>query len=581
MQWIDLDIVRGKLRAVIDEMATVLVQTSLSPVINEILDFSCCICDADGRLVALSNGITILTGTISSQLQAIRRKFGSTIRPGDVFISNDPYEGNTHTSDITHVKPLFFDGELVCFTTVTAHCNDLGGAVAGSLSPDASDIFQEGLRIPALRVVREGVRQDILYELIASNVRLPKMTVADLSAQLAVVRLGDARLRELCENYGADQLRASFERALDAGEAMSRAAIGRLPDGNYLARDYIDGDGNCADRLPIQVRLIISGDKIRADFSGSCQQRAAPINCTRGVLEAAVKAALIAVVEPGAAMNDGWFRPLTVAAPEGTVFTAEYPAPTGWCYEAASHATDLIWKALAQAVPERLSAGGYTSLCATYFGGRTANGTSSFVLVEPHVGGWGAMSDADGANALIAAADGHTYNHPVELIEAKHPIRINRYALNIDEHAGAGTFRGGLGVVREYEVLADNVFFYTSIGRSQTPPWGLEGGEPGCVNYVEIDSRGRTTRSARVPFCILRVGDRVRVVTGHGGGYGDPLARSPLRVLSDVRDGYIDAATAKATYGVILVTARDGAPLTVDMDATLALRGNGGSVWGR
>lgn len=578
---IDTDILGGRLNAVIDEMATVLVRTSLSPVINEVLDFACSVCDAEGRLIAQTNGITILTGTISCQLAAIRRKFAGAIRSGDVFISNDPYGGGTHIADITLVKPLFFEGELVCFVTVTAHCNELGGKVAGSLSPDASDIFQEGLRIPALRIVREGIRQDDLIEMIAGNVRLPEMTVADLSAQLAVVRLGDLRLRELCESYGADRLKASFARALDLGEALSRAAIRLLPNGTYSARDWIDGDGNDDERLPIQVRVTISGDAVRADFTGSAPQRAAPINCTRAVLEAAAKTALLAVVRPETPANDGWFRPLTVIAPEGTVFTATDAAPTGWCYETAAQAIDLVWKALAQGMPERVSAGNYTSLCVTYLGGRKADGASDFVLVEPHVGGWGGLSGADGASALIAPADGDTFSHSVELFEAEHPIRITRYGLAPGGAAGAGRHRGGLGILREYEILADGIFFYSSFGRSRTEPWGLEGGEPGGLNHVEVESGGTVERGARIPFRRLRAGDRVRVVTGSGGGYGDPLGRSPATVLEDVRNGYVDLDTARDVYGVALIPGRDGRPGAIDAEATAVLRKRGAGRWDR
>jgi N-methylhydantoinase B len=579
---IDLDILGGKLACVVDEMASVLVQTSMSPVIHELLDFACSICDHDGQLIAQHNGVTVLTGTISSQLAALRTKFEATIRPGDVFISNDPYAGGTHTADITLISPVFFESDLVCFVTVTAHFNEVGGKVAGSLSPDSTEIFQEGLRISLLRIVREGIRQDELIEFIAGNVRLPEMTRADLTAQLAVVALGNARLRELCALHGVPYLYAGFERALEAAEALSRAAVGRLPNGEYFARDWIDGDGNNSERIPIQVRVTVRGDSIRADFTGSGAQRAAPINCTRGALEASVKTALLAVLRADDVFNDGWFRPLSVVAPDGTVFTATHPHPTGWCYEAGSHATDLMWKALAQAVPERLSAGSYTSLCVTYFGGRTRDGLGDFVLAESHVGGWGGACDADGASALIASPDGDTYNHSIELIESKYPIRIRRYALNTENTCGAGMYRGGLGIVREYEILADGIFFYSSLGRSETPPWGLEGGDAGGVNFVEIlRADGTTLRSARIPIQTAKAGDIIRLATGNGGGYGDPFARSSVMVLADVRNGVIDAAEARRSYGVALSARDNETQLLIDPVATALLRSKGADAWGR
>lgn len=585
MRRIDLDIIAAKLRAVTDEMGAVLVRTSTSPVVKEILDFACCICDADGRLVTQNNGITVLTGTISGQLGALRRKFAATMRPGDIFITNNPYDGNTHTADVTLVKPVFVEGELVCFTTATAHWSDLGGKVAGSLSPDAAEIFEEGLRLPNLRIVREGMLQEDLVDMIFGNVRLPETTRADLACQLAVVRLAEARVREMHAAYGADLLAESFERVLDLGERLCRAAVASLPKGVFNARGAIEVSGEPGGHVPIQVRIGISGDEITADFTGCGPQQPVPLNCTRGALEAAAKAALMAVLRPGAALNDGWFRPLKVVAPEGTIVTARNPAPTGWCYEAASCVMDLVCKALAQAVPERLGAGSYTSLCVAYFGGRDAEGGTDFVLVEPHVGGWGGSAQADGASALIAPADGDTYNHPVEMLEAGYPIRVTAYALNREARSGAGTFRGGFGVVRSYEMLADDLFFFTSLGRSSEGPWAIGGGEPGSANYFEVETGGTIVRGSRASFRTLRRGDRVRIATGNGGGFGEPFARVPAAVLADLANGHLDAATAADLYGVAVREQDHG--FVLDEAATARLRAGdgdgteGGTQWAR
>lgn len=547
---IELEIIRGKLAATSEEMGVVLARASMSPVIYEILDFACGVCDAEGQLISQTNGITVFTGTFSAQVQAIKRKHGATIRPGDIFISNDPFEGNTHTADVAIVKPVFFEGELIAFAIAMAHWTELGGMVAGTLSPQATEIYQEGLQLTGLRIFREGVRQDDLFELIAENVRLPTMSLGDLNAELAAARIGDLRIREICTAYGEATLKAAFNRILETGEAASRKAITALPDGVYEAHDRIDGDGVSNEAIPIQVKVTIAGDEITFDFSGSSAQRDAPINCSRGALYSASKTILKAMVDPGAPSNEGWFRPMNIVAPDGTVFTAMKPAATGWYFEVTAHATELIWKALAELVPERLSAGSYISLCGTYLGGKDPTTGQPFVVVEPHMGGWGAMRDADGASALIATPDGDTYNYSIELFEAKFPIRVNQYCLNVKDGAGAGRYRGGFGTIREYEILADKAFMYSSLGRSVEKPWGVAGGGSGTTNAIELTQQGRTVRGARFPYTNLKKGDRMRVITGGGGGYGSPTARSPRDVLADVRGGYIDRETARSVYKV-------------------------------
>lgn len=565
---IELEIIRGKLAATSEEMGVVLARASMSPVIYEILDFACGICDAEGQLISQTNGITVFTGTFSAQVQAIRRKHGATVRPGDIFISNDPFEGNTHTADVAIIKPVFFEGELIAFAIAMAHWTELGGMVAGTLSPQATEIYQEGLRLTGLRIFRESIRQDDLFELIAENVRLPAMSLGDLNAELAAARIGDIRIREICTAYGEATLKAAFNRILATGEAASRRAIAALPDGVYEAHDRIDGDGIANAPIPIQVKVTISGDEIAFDFTGSSPQRDAPINCSRGALYSACKTILKAMVDPAAPSNEGWFRPMKIVAPDGTVFTAMKPAATGWYFEVTAHATELIWKALAPIVPERLSAGSYMSLCATYLGGKDPASGQGFVIVEPHMGGWGAMRDGDGANALISTPDGDTYNYSIELFEAKFPIRVCQYGLNVKDGSGAGRYRGGLGTVREYEILTDNAFMYATLGRSVEKPWSLAGGGTGTTNAVELTHNGRTVRGARVPYTKLDKGDRMRVITGGGGGYGAPVERSPRAVLADVRDGYIDGATARSVYKVAVT-----ADLQIDDAETNLLRG--------
>jgi N-methylhydantoinase B len=560
------EVITGKLLATVDEMAIVLARASMSPVIYEVLDFACGICDARGDLVAQTNGITVFTGTFSRQVHFIIERFGADMAPGDTFLTNDPFEGGTHACDFAVIRPVFADGNIVAYAIAIAHLLDVGGAVAGSLPPNASSVFQEGLRLSGVRLTRGDRIVDDLIRIVVENVRLPNLVLGDINAELAAVRIAERRILEAAAKYGVAALDATFARLIAVSEARARAVIEALPDGDYSASDVIDGDGATEASIPICVTVRIRGSEIEADFTGSSQARNAPINCSRGALVSAVKTIMKALVAPHEPSNEGWFRPLTVTAPDRTIFTAQKPSPTGWYYEGVAQASDLVWKALAPLAPERFSAGSYLSLCATYFSGAAADGL--FVHIEPQNGGWGATSARDGASGLIAVTDGDTYNYSIELLEAKFPLLIRRYEYDVDNGVGAGRFRGGFGLLREYEVESDGVILHASYGRTATPPWAIDGGSPGSRNGIEVvrgGSRRPLTRPSDFP---LERGDRVRIRTGGGGGWGEPQSRDPAVVARDVRDGLVSVADAAATYAVVI----DADAGKVDHAATEKLR---------
>ncbi len=550
MDRITLDILSGKLTATVDEMGAVLARTSMSPVIYEILDFACGLCDAEGRLVAQGNGITLFTGTFSEQVRHLIAKHGEGFRPGDVFISNQPYDGGTHACDMAIMRPVFLpDGRLLAFALSVAHWIDVGGAKPGSIPPDATEIYQEGLRFPCLRLCRDNEIDPGLLDLLRANLRYPDLALGDLNAELAATRIAERRLLEVAARYGAEALEACFRHILERDAAASRRAVAALPDGRYEAEDWIDGDGVVDERIPVRVAVTIAGEAVTFDFTGSAEARQAPINCTRGALLSAVKTVFKALVDPQAPANDGWFQPLSVICPPGSVFTAEPPSPVGWYYEGSAQASELAWKALAPLAPERFSAGSYMSLTVAYLCGRGGKGRRDYVHIEPAHGGWGASRDADGASALIALTDGDTYNYASEVIEAKFPLRLRRYQLNTADGGGAGRHRGGFGLVREFEILEEGNFLYCSVGRSETPPWGMEEGAAGSCNRVEVERGGEVLTLTRSPHLDLQVGDRVRVVTGNGGGYGPPGERAPAAVAADVEAGYLSEEQATAAYG--------------------------------
>jgi len=564
---VTLEIVRGKLLAAVDEMGIVISRTSMSPVIYEVLDFACGILDTKAQLIVQPNGITLFTGTFSFQLQAILKKFGDDMRPGDVYMINDPFEGGTHTCDVALIRPLFDGGELRAFAIAVAHWSEVGGSVAGSIAPNATEIYQEGLRFPGVRVCRDDELVADIVDLIRENVRLPTMCLGDLNAELAAVRIAEVRFQEIEQKYGAGVVDRTFDYILETSEQLSREAVAAMPDGTYRAEDLIDGDGISDEQIPVCVEVRIDGTRMTFDFTGTSGQRPGPINCAYGALHSAVKTVFKSLVDPQGASNEGWFRPVEIICPDGTVFTAQKPAPTGWYYEGSAHASELVWKALAEIAPDRFSAGSYMSLCGAYVYGKDPKSGEIFVHIEPAVGGWGATSKRDGTAALIATTDGDTYNYSVELFEAKFPLHIRQYALNTAEGVGAGRYRGGFGAVREFEILADEASTYASFGRTKEPPWGLQGGDTGSCNFMEIESGGKTERVARIPYHTLQPGDRVRVITGGGGGYGNAFARPAEEVLEDVQNDYITPETAREQYGVALN--KDG---TVDAAATETLR---------
>jgi N-methylhydantoinase B len=543
------EIIQGKLLAIADEMAIVMKRTSMSPVIYEVLDFACGICDRNGDLIAQFNGITLFTGTFSTQIRGLLDRFGRDLRPGDVLLTNDPYAGGTHACDLAFVRPIFAGTEVIAFAINVAHWLDVGGAVPGSLPPNAGSVFQEGLRLPGVRLARSDVLSDDIVRIITANTRMPDIAMGDLNAQLATLRVADRRIDELVGKYGADTLAASFALLLESSEARGRAAVAALPDGIYHATDIIDGDGASDQPIPVNVTVTISGDEMVVDFTGCPAARPGPINCARGASQSAVRTIFKALVAPHDPSNEGWFRPLRVVAPDGTLFTAVSPSPTGWYYEGSVHASELVWKALAPVMPDRFSAGSYTSLCATYIAGVDCAG-EPFLHIEPEHGGWGACPRRDGTSGLIALTDGDTFNYSVELIEAKFPLLVRRYALNVAAGVGAGRHRGGYGLVREYEILADRAEVHCGFGRTVTPPWGIMGGAPGSCNALRIaPALGPVLDLGRSPPRPVGRGDVVRISTGGGGGWGAPDERAADAIAADVRDGLLSADEAARLYG--------------------------------
>jgi N-methylhydantoinase B len=546
-----VEIVKDSLVAIGDEMFVAMQRTSMSTIIYEVLDYATGLLDERGDLITQGNGVTGFLGTLTFAARSVIEKFGGHLAPGDVIITNDPYSGGgTHLSDVTLVQPLFYADRLVAFAANKAHWTEVGGASPGSWTTNSVDVWQEGLQFPCLKLVERGEIDHKLVELIRANVRTPDMSIGDMSAQAASLRVAERRFVELCDRYGLDTVQHSIAALMDYGEQMTRQQLARIPDGTYQAVDYIDDDGLGSGLLKMCVEVTVTPDRFVCDFTGSHPQVPGPINCGRSGLEAAVRVIFKALTDPGIPANEGCFRPLEVICPDGTVVTAARPAPTSIYWESMDIASDLIWRALAPVLPERLTMGHFLSVCGTVVSGVHPDTGELFILVEPQPGGWGAGVDRDGANGLVAMGDGETYTIPVEVCETRFGVQVEQLALNICD-GGAGRYRGGRGLVREYRITADEAFVTGTFGRHKVLPWGMAGGQDGSPNTMEfVHADGSSRVFGKVAQYRLARGESVRLVTGTGGGYGDPRTRPADEVRHDVRGGYITPAMAYRDYGV-------------------------------
>lgn len=549
-----LEIIKNAVTAIGDEMFLAMAKTSMSPIIYEALDYSVGITDRNGDLLAQGNGTTVFLGMIDSLVHDILEKFGSKddILPGDVFISNDPYEGGgTHLSDVALAKPVFFKDKLVAFTVNKAHWVDVGGMAPGSFTTDATEIFQEGLQLPTIKVISQGKPIEGILEILKSNIRLPENSMGDFWAGIAANGVGEAGLLALFKKYGLETVFTAMEELLDYGERMAAVELEKLPKGIFYAEDWIDDDGLSDEALKVCVKVEITDKKFTADFSGSAPQALGPINNSRTGLVSAVRTIFKALTNPGTPANGGFFRVLDVICPDGTVFTAKRPAPTSTYWETMLYAEDLIWKSLAEKLPERLTAGHVLSVCATILVGTHPETMENTILVCPLVGGWGAMKNRDGLNGQFSVADGETYNIPVEITEARYGILIDQYAFH-NEDGGAGRHRGGKGVYLDYRIRCDSATVTGSFGRFKFPPWGMDGGQNGSSNYVEILRNGKSSTPKEIYGKPARVklskNDVVRLVTATGGGWGKPQERSKKEIEWDIKNGYVTAEQVKKFY---------------------------------
>ena len=526
--------------ATAEEMGAALIRAAYSPNIKERHDCSAAVFDAAGQVVAQAHHVPIHLGSMIGAVEFIRQRFGEDgIRPGDMFIANDPYNGGgTHLPDMNIVAPVFRDGRIAAFVACIAHHADVGGMVPGSESAACQNIFQEGLRLPAVRIMAEGeIRRDIV-EIILLNSRTPEERLGDLRAQLAANRVGLAGMDRLFERYGETVTTSAFAAYLDFTERRFRTRIAELAPGRYTAEDFLSGD-DPAHPARVAVALEIAGDRLRFDFAGTDRQLGNANNVPRQALLATVYTVAKALLDPDVPANAGYFRSIEVAAPEGSLVSPVPPAAVGTRSVSCGVVGDAVTAALSRAMPGGAIAAGGPHHLLTWSGIDPRTG-KYFVHYETVAGALGAHAHRDGMDAVRALSSGSA-NLPIEALEHAYPLRIERYALR-DGSAGAGTFRGGRGLVRDYRVLGHEVTVSLSAEREHVPAQGAAGGGAAQSGRFLADpgTAGEARLSSGTRELAMAPGSLMRVETPGGGGHGDPEARSAELRDRDRREGAVD-----------------------------------------
>ena len=561
------EVLRHRLDTIADEMETRLLQSAYSSIVKEAQDASAAIFDPQGRTIAQSVAIPAHLGMLIPAVETIVERFPpSEMAPDDVYLMNDPYDGGTHLPDVTVVKPVFSDGEVIALGTTMAHHQEMGGKTPGSIPTDATEIYQEGLRIPPVKFHDRGEPDETLLGLIEKNVRIPETVLGDLNAQVSAVSLAERRLAEVGERYGNDVFRTAVDRLIDHAETLTRSHIETIPDGTYSFVDWVDDDGvNTYEPIRIEAAVTVDGDAIHVDFTGTDPQVDGPVNCVPAATLSAVYYVVRAITDSSIPNNAGCFEPVTAHLPEGSLLNPLPPAPVNARTVTFKRVADVLLGAIAQAVPERVSAAGSGQLAAFTFAGGGAAGRQ-WIYGEVGAGGSGARPTKDGIDCIETDVT-NCMNTTAEATEIEFPIRVWRYDL-WEGSGGAGEHRGGLGYRKRFEMLEPDVTFTHRRDRHAFRPWGLAGGKPAPTCRTELhraDGEVETLPSKTIEH--LGDGDVVDVFTTGGGGYGDPRRRSATAIARDVRSGTVSGDAAEATYGAVL--REDG---SVDVEATRATR---------
>jgi N-methylhydantoinase B len=562
-----LELLKNALATLADEMALTVLRTARSFVVKEALDFSTALFLKDGELIAQGTCLPFHLGAMPFAVRSVVKAFGGRIGPGDLFITNDPYDGSTHLPDIVLVKPIHHGGELMGFSVALAHMTDIGGRVPGGNASDSTELYQEGLRIPPSRIWRQGVPDENLFRIIERNVRVPDKVIGDIRSLIAACVVGERGMLALADRHGVAGFEEQCRELLDYTERFTRAEIARLPRGTWRFVDHLDGDGIDLRPIPFVATVTIGDGDMTIDFTGTSPQVRGAINCVYPFTLSTALACVRSIVDLAIPNNAGYFRPIKVIAPEGTIVNPRPPAAVAARGITGIRIADTVFGALAQAVPHLIPAcGSNLPDVGVSFGGTDARG-KSFVYLEFLLASWGGGPDRDGMDACTGTLVNYS-NTPAEMIEADQPIAVEHYGF-VPDTGGAGRYRGGLAIERHLRFKADNAVLQIRSDRRDHRTYGLVGGGPGAPSDVTIRrANGKTEQHPAKFLTTVNKGDLFRVRLAGGGGHGDPLDREPEAVCRDVLEQKMTLPHAREAYGVVIA----GAPPKVDSAATTALR---------
>jgi N-methylhydantoinase B len=538
---ITTEIVRNAFISAADEMNATLIRSAYTPAIYEMKDCSVALLDHEHGVLGQSAGLPIFLGNLEVCTRATEEMLGPEVwQPGDVWILNDSYIAGTHLQDVTVYAPIFYEDELAGFAASRAHWLDLGAKTPG-IPFDATETYQEGLRLGPTKVVEGGrINRDVV-DILGRNSRFPQAAIGDLHAQIAVGRTGERRLTAIIDRFGRETIALAREEIFSQSERLDREAVAAIPDGIYRAEGCLDNDGLSDEPVWVRVQIEVAGDEMVIDLTESSDATRGPVNCGEAQTISACRVAFKETINPAVPVNGGTFRSLKVRVRPGSVLGAQDPAPCGLYFSGLGLLIDLVVKALAQVLPERAAAASYGDSMVLILDGFDERTGRRFLDVEPHVGGWGAWEGFDGQDCLINNVNGAVKNLPIEVQESTFPFRLSRYGIRQDS-AGRGRWRGGFGVVREYVIECEEAWLNLWFERSKTPAWGLFGGEAGTPPAVIVNP-GRESERHLLKASMVKLGwgDVVRCQTGGGGGFGNARERDAKLVRADVEAGLISS----------------------------------------
>jgi N-methylhydantoinase B len=564
---ITMEVVRNALSSIADEMALVIMRTAYSSIVRDSMDYSTGLCDRNGESIAHGLTMALHLGSFPDAMRALTREYGGDTKPGDVFIFNDPYTaGGQHLPDVYIVKPLFYGGELEGYAATLVHQIDMGGIAPGSTAVYATEIFQEGLRIPVLKLYEEGKPNQTFFKLMHQNTRVPDKLAGDMRAQVAACATAERAYGQLIEKYGSETFRSILADLHDYAETVTRREIGKLPDGTWSFTDYIDGMGEQPEPIPLKVTVTIDGEAMTVDWAGSSPEVPGAINCPSPFVVSAVQLIVKCIAETEIPNFEGFTRALDIRLPEGSIVNPRPPAACAARAIVGWRAIDTLLGCFAQIVPEKIPAAGEGGVTFPAISGYHKG--KRFVCSETMAGSWGAMPERDGTFA-IPNPGGNLTNQPIEMIEALHPLEVERYGM-VENSGGPGKFRGAPAFRRQYKVRGDEVLVVMRSDRRAFLPYGLNGGCPGTPSWNLINPGPHQTVMPVMPMEAVKLkrGDVFAHISAGGAGQGDRLERDPALVAADVEQERFTREYAEAVYGVVFV----GGTLEVDAAATEAKR---------